>query len=211
VAYRQLLVQGVLAVLLPTEDLENECLTSLVGQIFSELVIGDIVANRVAEPWFIWECLTILSGTIRRKRAGSADIDSSEPEFMPLKAQKESSLRRLFWSVVQWCLLAASFIRSLVISTITSRSLPSRAGIRQRRDITGRKRGLKPTDPGSLLEADSELVKVPVLTFKIWPALSNLVQLDIRMPWLLGLLSMIQWMAVAGPGRVGGVGGILDR
>ncbi|KAI0016692.1 PXA domain-containing protein [Xylariomycetidae sp. FL0641] len=58
-AYRQLLVQGVLAVLLPTEDLENDCLTSLVGQILSEMIIGNLIVNKLSEPWLIWEMLII--------------------------------------------------------------------------------------------------------------------------------------------------------
>ena len=53
-AYRQLLVQGVLAILLPTEDLENTCLTALVGEILSELVIGNLLANRISQPWLLW-------------------------------------------------------------------------------------------------------------------------------------------------------------
>ena len=36
--YFQLLVQGVLAVLLPTEDLENDCLRTLVGDGIADLV-----------------------------------------------------------------------------------------------------------------------------------------------------------------------------
>ncbi|TLS26914.1 hypothetical protein PpBr36_05223 [Pyricularia pennisetigena] len=52
-AYRHLLVQGVLAVLLPTEDLENPCLTALVGQIISELIIGGVVAKKASEPWML--------------------------------------------------------------------------------------------------------------------------------------------------------------
>ena len=57
-AYRQLLVHGVLAVLLPTEDLENSCLTALVGQIFSEMIIGNGIGGKASEPWLLWEGIT---------------------------------------------------------------------------------------------------------------------------------------------------------
>ncbi len=57
-AYRELVVQGVLAILLPTEDLENDCLTSLVGQIFSEMVIGGGIGEKACEPWLLWEGIT---------------------------------------------------------------------------------------------------------------------------------------------------------
>ncbi|KOS18322.1 PXA domain protein 1 [Escovopsis weberi] len=49
-AYRQLLVQAVLAILLPTEDLENPYLTAIVSQILSELIIGNTVAKKASQP-----------------------------------------------------------------------------------------------------------------------------------------------------------------
>ncbi|KAM3453501.1 hypothetical protein MY3296_003732 [Beauveria thailandica] len=58
-AYRQLLVQAVLAILLPTEDLENPCLTAIVGQIFSELIVGNIVAGKASQPWLLYESICI--------------------------------------------------------------------------------------------------------------------------------------------------------
>jgi hypothetical protein len=57
-AYRQLLVQGVLAILLPTEDLENDCLTAIVGQVFSEMIIGGAIGGKASEPWLLWEGIT---------------------------------------------------------------------------------------------------------------------------------------------------------
>ncbi|RFU35792.1 hypothetical protein B7463_g619, partial [Scytalidium lignicola] len=64
-AYRQLLVQGVLAILLPTEDLENECLTSLVSQILSEMILGGGIGGKASEPWLLWEAFTKIAETIQ--------------------------------------------------------------------------------------------------------------------------------------------------
>ena len=54
-SWRQLLVQGVLAVLLPTEDLENGCLRALVAEIFSDMILGNGVSGKACKPWLLWE------------------------------------------------------------------------------------------------------------------------------------------------------------
>ncbi|OIW34087.1 PXA domain-containing protein, partial [Coniochaeta ligniaria NRRL 30616] len=194
-AYRQLLVQGVLALLLPTEDLENDCLTALVGQIFSELIIGNVVANRLAEPWLIWEGLIILSGLIRR-RADDPSAQSStrsSTNIQPTSAKRSFSIHGLFLTLLQWCFLAANLIRFTVTAVVSSRSIPPRI------------------HPAGLLDTHAEPVKVPVLAFRIWPASSNLIEMNLRMPWLGGTLSFLQWIAMTGPGQIADVDGVLDR
>lgn len=73
-AWRQLLVQGVLAVLLPTEDLENACLRSLVTEIFAEMILGGAVSDRMCQPWFIWESIAKAADVVR------ARMGREEPE-----------------------------------------------------------------------------------------------------------------------------------
>ncbi len=213
-AYRQLLVQGVLALLLPTEDLENDCLTALVGQIFSELIIGNVVANRLAEPWLIWEGLIILSGLIRR-RAGDPSAQSSprpSPNIQPTNAKRSFSIHGLFLTLLQWCFLAANLIRLTVTTVVSSRSIPPRTRYGSHADeMTRQKTGSLTTDPAGLLDTHVEPVKVPVLAFRIWSAISNLIEMDQRMPWLGGTLSFLQWIAMTGPGRIADVDGVLDR
>lgn len=213
-AYRQLLVQGVLALLLPTEDLENDCLTALVGQLFSELIIGNIVANRLAEPWLIWEGLIILSSLIRR-RPGDPPAPSSKrvnTNIQPTSAERPFSIHGLFLTLLQWCFLAASLIRLAVTTIVASRSIPPRTRYGSHADeMTRQKTKSLATGPAGLLETHAEPVKVPVVAFRIWPAMSNLIEMDLRMPWLSGTLSFLQWIAMTGPGRIADVDGVLDR
>lgn len=225
-AYRQLLVQGVLAILLPTEDLENKCLVALVGQLLSDLIIGDIVANRLSEPWLIWEGLIILSRVVReRTNAAAPGRPPTHPDGAGVvvtrpsgRVDSFSSLKRLFWSFMQWCFVATSFIRLLVLTIASSRSLPPRrpAGSHktgQFEDVTRRKTEEEPTNTtaANLLETHSGPVKVPVLAFRIFPAVSTLIEMDVRMPWLCGAFSLAHWMAMTGPGRIADVDGTLDR
>lgn len=210
-AYRQLLVQGVLALLLPTEDLENDCLTALVGQIFSELIIGNVVANRLAEPWLIWEGLIILSGLIRR-RASDPLTSPISTNIQPTSAARSFSIHGLFLTLLQWCFLAANLIRLTFTTVVSLRSIPPRTRYGSHADeMTRQKAETLATDPASLFDARAERVKVPVLAFRIWSLISDLIEIDLRMPWLSGTLSFLQWIAMTGPGRIADVDGVLDR
>jgi hypothetical protein len=198
-AYRQLLVRAALAVLLPTEDLENECLTTLVGQIFSELLIGNLLANRIAEPWFVWEIIIILSRAARRRLSRSYDSKGMPEEGGegPTQATMRSRLswHTAFWTVLRWGFSLMAFFRFLIVTAFTWKSLSLRS-----------QRAVAFKDP-----LKSKSVTIPVLSFRIWPVLSNLVELDLRMPWLLGTVSMLQWLALTGPGQVAATDGVLDR
>ncbi|KAK4227713.1 PXA domain-containing protein [Podospora fimiseda] len=211
VAYRQLLVQAVLAILLPTEDLENGCLTALVGQIFSELIIGNSVANKLSEPWLIYELFIIISRIIgQRKQPVQRDENASgRPNKDPTGARSSSSIQDWFWRFIHWIFLATSFIRLAFSALMTSRSLPSRTS----RGISVLRKNEKDATHHQEveLEPSSESSKTPVLAFRIWSAISNLIEMDTRMPWLCGALSMLQWVSMTGPGQIAAVDGRLDR
>ncbi|KAI5928610.1 PXA domain-containing protein [Camillea tinctor] len=220
-AYRQLLVQGVLAILLPTEDLENDCLTSLVGQIFSELIIGNLIAVKVSEPWLIWEGLAMLARLIRRK--SSPETSGVDRENAPRGADAGNvpsskgshvwSIQQAFWSVVQWGFLAVSSIRLIISTILLSQSLPPRSASVFVRplDSTGHDRDEKSYNPSVVLETVPSTLKVPIFDFHIWSCASNLLEMEARMPWLCGALSMMQWATLRGPGHVAAYDGILDR
>ena len=215
--YRQLLVHAVLAILLPTEDLENDCLTALVGQIFSELIIANAVANKLSEPWLIYEFLIIASRVIlQRRRAGDEGGPGRSGTKVPSASDSRGilSVQALFWTMLQWCFLATSFLRTAFAILLTSRSVPHRAsrGMGKHGDARDQKTGFAPVQPASpKLETEPEPVKTPVLAFRCWAAISNLIEMDARMPWLHGMLSLLQWLAMTGPGRIADVDGRLDR
>lgn len=227
-AYRQLLVQGVLAVLLPTEDLENDCLTSVVGQIFSELIIGGVIAKKLSEPWMIWTGLTILAEVVGRRKppVGSEPAHNSTPA-----ARSGFSIAGVFWALVHYVFVLTALVRSLFTMITTYSTLPPRGqSLNTTKDEDDshsyahsahqrfRKDGLQPTDtsrmqyaPSTLVRPASDTAKTPILAFSLWSSLSNLVGMDRRMPWLLGSLSMMQWLAMAGPGQLAGFDGPVDR
>ncbi|EFQ28528.1 PXA domain-containing protein [Colletotrichum graminicola M1.001] len=216
--YRQLLVQGVLAVLLPTEDLENDCLTSLVGQIFSELIIGNVLANRLSQPWLIYECIIILTRVLEKKEpepieggvAGSAPAGSTSAAPRPVR--RSWSIQGAFWSFVQWIFLAFTSIRLLIVTLAMSSSLPPRSDrdLNEKHEMTGQISNPKMSNP-AISSNEARPVKTPIAAFKLWTCISDLIEMDTRMPWLSGMLSLLQLGAMKGPGRVAGVNGAMDR
>ncbi|EPE07262.1 pxa domain-containing protein [Ophiostoma piceae UAMH 11346] len=226
-AYRQLLVGGLLAVLLPTEDLENECLTSLVGQIFSELLIGNVLARRVAEPWMMWEIVGLVSRivrekmegdpkpVVRRRRAAAKRHGAAEGAAKTATADSwlATTASNVVLSVLNAGFVLFATIRFLVASFTLSRSLPPR-GARSMgsipRPTTADSTGSR-DEKVSLLSAAYEEPVVPVLSFSVWTTACNIVQLQVRMPWLYGTLSMLNWLVINGPGCIAALNGPLDR
>jgi len=209
-AYRQLLVYSFLAILLPTEDLENGCLTALVGQIFSELIIRNAVASRLSEPWLVWELLIIAARTAGRRKTDEAG-GSLKPSSSPSgHCRRGYSLQALFWTAIQWCFLGISFIRATIAILVTARSLPPRASHAPASKGSGRIEISRASAPESR-NRETLPAKTPVVAFRCWSSISNLAETHIRMPWLSGAFSMLQWVAIAGPALIADVNRKLDR
>jgi len=228
-AYRQLLIQGTLAVLLPTEDLENDCLTSLVGQILSEMILGNGIGGKACEPWLLWEGITKITEVIRnqmpkakaqaRAAKSTDEVQKKETDHVDEAERKIDrrrwSLQKTFWLVLQYAFLAFTTLRFVVVTIATSSSLPSRvppltkiSGSKPVKDHLQAPDSVSgSTSPGSRIPKS----KQPILTMKIWPCASNLLDLDVRMPWLSATLSMLQWYALRGPGGIGYTDGMIDK
>lgn len=206
-AYRQLLVQAVLAILLPTEDLENPCLTAIVGQIFSELIVGNIIAGKASQPWLLYESICIAGRVLGEKKTRATQRMVSGRHAPPVKAKGKTerikwSAQAVFLTMIHFAVMIFSSVRLLIITLVASSSLPLR-------QVAVGDMGASST---SRDEHDHDRpVKVPVVSFKIWQCMGNLVQLDSRMPWLSGFLSWVHYQAVYGPGRLVGLDSSLDR
>jgi hypothetical protein len=227
-AYRQLLVQGVLSVLLPTEDLENGCLTSLVGQIFSEMILGNGVGGKACEPWMLWEIITKIAEVIKaqlpkskaEKRADKSSRSRTNSEVSidtgnQRIGRPQWSPKKTFWIILQYLFLAFTTVRFIIVTLSTSSSLPSRLPPSKLNKSAPVVHKVQP--PASKEEVSSSRphprhpLKQPVLSMKIWPCISTLLDMDVRMPWISATLSMLQWFAVHGPGELGSTDGMIDK
>lgn len=221
-AYRQLIVHGVLAVLLPTEDLENDCLTSLVGQIFSEMILGNGIGGKACEPWLLWEGIMKIAEVIQARlpkskaqvRVDRSNSEITRPNLLDIQASGmktsgfSKSMQKTFWLVLQYLFMAFAAIRVVAIAIATSSSLPSR--------IPPTKQPINLTLPNEDSEPPmnsirAQPLKRPIVTMKLWSCVSTLLDTDTRMPWLSATLSLLQWGAITGPGRIGDTDGMIDK
>ncbi|EER26260.1 PXA domain containing protein [Coccidioides posadasii C735 delta SOWgp] len=222
--YRQMLAQGILAVLLPTEDLENVCLRTLVGDILADLLLGEIVGGKVVEGWFIWEVITKLAGELRpgpeEANTEMEDTEMSQPGRVGLlstrtdtdpigntSAKTQSSLSLLLWSILQYAYLAYAAIR-FVARELTQVASPS--SFMPVRGLVPETTSKTPaTETQSL--SSSSTVRLPILKYRIFGMAARLVDVSRRMPWLGGSLALVQHVLLSGPGRLGETDGAIDR
>lgn len=133
----------------------------------------------------------------------------------------------LFWMAIHYALMALTAMRMVVMGVATSSSLPARSvtGASGQSPVEASRQshlsqmadGASPTtsltaSPTAGPTARRPLAsKRPMVSMKLWSCASQLVELDWRMPWLSGLISMLHWGVLLGPGKVGDTDGVLDR
>jgi hypothetical protein len=239
-AWRQLLIQGVLAILLPTEDLENGCLRALVAEIFAEMILGNGISGKACEGWLLCEGITSIAKVLQTDAAKEEDVQPNAPTpeqpmtrlerygLLSTGRQAETGsidrlalnershktwpvfISGLFWTSVQYVLWASTAVRAIVSILTTSSSLPSRT---INHELSPVEASIQPQAfAGNVPSSRRPLrTKRPVVSMKLWSCMAQVAELSIRMPWLLGTVSMLHWGLLVGPGKVGDTDGILDR
>ncbi|KAK2767474.1 hypothetical protein FQN54_003631 [Arachnomyces sp. PD_36] len=228
-AYRQLLARGALAVLLPTEDLENTCLRTLVGDILADLILGEAISGKACEGWFIWKAISGLITVI--KNHGREKINRKESESTPesrlqkfglvqTKAEREnerlskrgqSRASIWMWRILQYGYIAFMAIRFVIVGLFeVASSSPS---------TTSNTRSAFSSTPTTPITHGNETLawpmgggaRRPVLRYRVFGLVSQILNLSKRMPWIAGMAAFMQHTVVAGPGNLGEADGILDR
>lgn len=223
-AYRKLLASGILAVLLPTEDLENSSLRTLVGDILSDLILGNQVSGRMCEGVFLWEVITKLATVARQRKDGinkatsTNDTPPSRLERFGLLGQDDSTTHQpsqsqftiWIWNILQSIYLGYVALRFIATGLFRVASNPGP------RPSHGASISFPAATPGPKkegVESSSYGItgKRPVVDYRLFSMASTLLDISQRMPWLSGLVSLSQHLILAGPGRVGDTDGVLDR
>lgn len=220
-AYRQLLVQGALAVLLPTEELQNVCVRILIADVIGETVLGGLIGGKACEGPFIWNSIIktvemIQSRLQPRARGEDHEIDRRSrlekfgllPEDGPSRTAAspphQSVVSKAFWQVLQYgylTILVLWFTIGGLIAASSRRSASSAAGAVQ---------GMH-SPPISTAGEPPNRLRRPVLHFRIFPLTSVLLNLPRRMPWLSGFFSLVQHQLIDGPLKVGVQDGLIDQ
>lgn len=222
--YRRLLANGILAVLLPTEDLENSSLRAIVGDVLADLILGKEVAGRMCEGWFLWEMITKLAVIVKRPNPASIQgstnesptsrlerfgLLSTEDEAASPQPTAQSRVTAWIWNLLQSIYVGYVALRFIVTGLVRVASDPGPtsshgAGVSFPAATPSSKAGLESS-------SDGVTGKRPVLDYRWSSMVSQLLGMPQRMPWLSGFIALGQHLVLAGPGRLGDTDGVLDR
>ena len=217
--YRQLLVQSTLAVLLPTEDLENACLRTLVADVVAESILGNAIGGRMCEGHFIWATITKMAILVKAQTDPEttgeeieSDTRSRLEKFGLLSeagvtmgtqdASRRSTLSAIFWVVLQYGYMLFMAVHFTLYGLIAASKGPLRSASQSHKAASS------PWMPKS--NEPLHLVR-PILSFKIFSLMSVILDLPLRMPWLSGSFFLFHYHLVTGPFKLGATDGILDR
>ena len=216
--YRQLLVQGALAVLLPTEDLENACLRTLVADVIADSILGNSIGGKVCEGWFIWDGITKLANVVKARMEPKTTGEEMETdtrsrlEKFGLLSEKgnsqeaktddgPSTFSSAFWRILQYGFLTFLTIRFVVLGFITASSRPRRSTLIAKRSSS--------SEAGPIDERMEP--PRPILSFKMLSIMPVLLDVRSRMPWLSGSLALLRHQLIQGPLGVAATDGIMDQ
>lgn len=220
-AYRQLVVQGALAVLLPTEELENVCVRTLIADVVGEIFLGNIIGGKACEGRFIWNNIIKTVEMIQSRQKPNATSEDHEvnrrsrlEKFGLLseggqsraadEASHQSMSSKLFWQVLQYGYLLFSILRFTIVGLVAASSRRRRAS-----SAPGAVQGMD-APPITKTSEPPTISRRPVLHFKIFSLISVLLNLPLRMPWLSGCFSLLQHQLIHGPLKVGVRDGLID-
>lgn len=222
-------MQGTLAVLLPTEDLENVCLRTLVADVFAETILGNSIGGKVCESWFIWTGITKLVEAVKasvspRATGEEMEVDTrsrlekfgllserGQHDTRPSRDGQRSAFSEVFWRVVQYGYLMMVSVRFVVIGLVASWSEPRRSSSSsswQAAAATDSPIVKSPQAPGHAV------ILRPMLDSKIFSLISTILDLSFRMPWLSGWAALLHHhltRSAIGLLRVGAADGLLDQ
>ncbi|EMD00577.1 hypothetical protein BAUCODRAFT_28928 [Baudoinia panamericana UAMH 10762] len=211
--WAQLLVGAILPLVLPPEDMSNPCLNALVSEILSELIVRNAILGRVSEPWLLWEAVTKAIHAVKPKeRAASLDCPppTSRLELAglvpsPAKRDEEVSALLIPASITLWLstMLASMWQIATLTWTVTS---AIRSAILAASSTPPSHRVATPeswqTGCGST-DLSVFPIRRPVASLKVWSCLGRLLSFHAHMPWLSGLLALLQWLLTHGLGTIG--------
>lgn len=218
----RLVITNIVPLLLPPEDLLNPCLNVLVTEIFSEMIFRNVICGKVVEPWLLWEGVTkviyTLRPNLRPPMANETSPTSRLDKFglLSLGATAESRgpqqgmldvATRIFLLTLQYALLFWALLRTFVTALMHTPSIPLRPDRAIGQDSLDKYR--KIVDRSRTDGSGSS--SIPIVRMSLWACVGHLISLDLRMPWLTGLLSLLQWLSLHGPGQLCRANGALDK
>lgn len=188
--------------------------------VIADLILGNQISGRACEGWFIWENMGKLAAQVGRrqtqvdtKAAPDTQINRLEKfgllstdDELPDQPSASFSATAWIWNLLQMVYLGYVVLRFIAIGLFRVASSPGPSSYNL---------GVSPALPinqkRDRMEPSEDIPRRPVLDYRMYSMVSQILGISWRMPWLSGLLALFQHLILAGPGRVGATDGIFDR
>lgn len=220
--YCQLLIQGSLAILLPTEDLQNDPLRILVGDIIADLIVGQALCGKVSHGWFLHETIaklaTVLDDKVQPKVTGNEIRDDAKnrlEKFGLLSSERntlnthsshsgQSRIATWFWRLMQYGYMLYLFLLYVFKELQALNHRPN-----WYLDLRSSSSSLSSTGKSQLPSEDQ--ISRPVMAFGLFSMISTLLNMSACMPWMTSTFGFFQHVLLDRAGRIGRYDSRLDR
>jgi len=187
--------------------------------------VGQALAGKVCEGWFLHDTITKVSAIVSEKvRPNVSSVElhddaknrlekfgllasQTKPQQYHSPSNDQSKISAWFWSIMQYGYLMYLFLRYV------SRELPVVRQKSRHQQVT-RISTSSPTlsvDGTSRTPNPDDQQTRPILAFGVYAMISTLLRVADRMPWLASMLIFMQRVLLVGAGQVGQLNSILDR
>ncbi|KAF3913502.1 hypothetical protein ABW21_db0204950 [Orbilia brochopaga] len=178
--YLKMMGSGVLAALLPPEDLQSDCERLLVREILSNMVLWNVV-DRLSEPHMIFELITKIITTLtapEKVKAANINHAKSTELMVILQSEPPEPAKRPDEPLLQTLSTSAFFILEHAYNFVTRTAIVAKHASTSLMSLWKD----PPTEPPRR--------RKPILKLSIWKTLITLFSLDRRQPWLVGSLQL---------------------
>jgi len=231
--YRQLLADGMLALLLPTDDLRNPCLRSLVAEVLGDMILGGFITGKLCDSMFVYDMITRVAqssgshykpwivdprqqSVAKKDRLARLGLLTSSNSSAKESSVKKYDDNKIIAIVLQYCMILLNVIQIFFSSVMSTATLPLRASTTDYCTLNTYTRNA-PDYPGntripvSISTLSTPSSHPPIIAYRLWSLTSSLLNMQIRMPWLFGSLALLQHTLLNGIGRLGSTNSHLDR
>ena len=222
--YRKLLAEGILALLVPAEDLRNPCLKSLLTEILADMILGGLLSKKLCDGTFIYDMLQRAADSARGTSKPWAAMETpSQPAKIDRLAQfgllspklptGNHEITNVFWSMVGYLILIATYLQTCFNSWMWTTKLPARS---LKKDSTIHDAPRPDTFVDLVSGIQHEVVTaipkpvahLPMISYRLWTMAATMVNLPERMPWLIGIAKLTRHFLLQ---HFGDYDGYLDR
>jgi len=205
--YRKLLAEGILALLVPAEDLRNPCLRVLLNEILADMILDGLVSKKLCDGAFIYDMIQRVADSAR----GTSKPWALEMPPQPAKVDRlahfgllsqrspgaRHEMTNTLWTIAGYLILIITYLQTCFTSWIWTTKLPSRSLSKEganhdphRPDVLDDLIGRTQHEKGNTITRHDS--KLPIISYHTWSMAATIVNLPDRMPWFTGFAKLLR-------------------